>query len=303
VALVSDTHPSQRDSDNRVVLLTGAGTGIGLALVRKLWNSDYRIVATARESSLSRLSSPPFRETSRFLIRPLDVTKEAERIRLVDEIRSRWGGVDVLVNNAGISYRSVFEHMSEEDEILQMNTNYLGPIGLIRLVLPEMRAKRSGHIINVSSVGGMMAMPTMGSYSASKFALEGASEALWYELRPWGIRTSLIQPGFIHSNSFRHVYLSERAKKSIADNDDYSAHYEHMSCFITGLMERTIATPESVADHIIATMESKRPALRVPATIDAFFFTFLRRFMPRRLYHWILYRNIPGIKSWGPKRK
>lgn len=294
---------SQQKKDSRVVLVTGAGTGIGLALTRKLWNSDYRVVATARDRSLERLTCPPFKETSRFLIRPLDVTVDAERTRLIDEIRSRWGGVDVLVNNAGISYRSVFEHMTEEDELLQMNTNYLGPISLIRLVLPEMRAKRSGHIINVSSVGGMMAMPTMGSYSASKFALEGASEALWYELRPWNIRVSLVQPGFIHSNAFQHVYLSELAKQSLKTKDEYSAHYEHMSCFIEDLMQRTHATSESVADHVIETMESKRPPLRVPATIDAFFFTFLRRFMPRKLYHWILYRNIPGIKSWGPKNK
>ena len=282
-----------------MVLVTGASTGVGLALIRKLWNSDYRIVATAREQSLSRLPNPPFKETSRFIIRALDVTEEAERETLIREIEAKWGGVDVLINNAGISFRSVIEQMDDKDELLQMRTNYLGPLGLIRRVLPAMRNKRRGHIINVSSVGGMMAMPTMGSYSASKFALEGASEALWYELRPWGVSVSLVQPGFIHSNSFRHVYVGDKARESIEKNDDYSPYYKSMNPFIERLMQRSFATPESIADAIIATMESDQPALRIPATIDAYFFTFIRRFLPRRFYHWILFRNLPGIRSWG----
>ena len=86
-----------------------------------------------------------------------------------------------------------------------MDVNFRSPMELTRLVLPGMRAKRAGRIITVSSVGGMMAMPTMAAYSASKFALEGAHEALWYEVRPWGIRVSLVQPGFVHSDGFQKV--------------------------------------------------------------------------------------------------
>jgi len=98
--------------------------------------------------------------------------------------------------------------MTVADEQLQMQTNYFGPLALIRDLLPSMREKGRGKIINVSSVSGMIAMPTMASYSASKHALKGASEALWYEMKPYGINVSLIQPGFIKSNSFHNVYFS-----------------------------------------------------------------------------------------------
>jgi short-subunit dehydrogenase len=103
------------------------------------------------------------------------------------------------ISRPSASYRAVVEHMSEPEEQHQFDTNYFGAVGLIRLVLPYMREIGRGKIINVSSVSGMLAMPTMGSYSASKYALEGLSEALWYEVRPLGINVSLIQPGFVKS--------------------------------------------------------------------------------------------------------
>jgi hypothetical protein len=204
-----------------------------------------------------------------------------------------------LINNAGITYRAVLEHMSEADELQQLNTNFFGPMALIRLVLPGMRMRRWGRIINISSVGGMMAMPTMGSYSASKFALEGASEALWYELLPWKIAVILVQPGFINSNSFRNVYWTSKAKASLDSGDGYAVYYRQMNGFIEKLMRRAFATPESIADKVVELIEHPNPALRIPATYDAWFFSLLRRVLPRRTYHWMLYRNLPGIEHWG----
>ena len=196
-----------------VVLVTGVSSGIGLALARLLWIRDeYRVVVTAREQSLERIKKESFHNTERFWIRPLDVTSVEQRKQLIEEINREWGAVNILINNAGISYRAVIEHMDDESEFNQMNTNYLGPMALTRLVLPGMRRRGRGKIINISSVSGMLAMPTMGSYSASKYALEGASESLWYELKPLGIRVSLVQLGFIKSNSFRNVYLTQASK-------------------------------------------------------------------------------------------
>ena len=281
------------------VILTGASTGIGLALSQRFKDSKYRVVLTARESSLPRLHQSGFRETERILIRPLDVTDESQRKRVVEEVTALWGGVDVLINNAGISYRSVVEEMSTEEDRAQLETNYIGPMDLTRLVLSGMRKQRWGRIINVSSVGGMMAMPTMGSYSASKFALEGASEALWYELKPWNVAVTLVQPGFIHSNSFRGVYWSNRAKQSCSNHGDYAPYYDGMSTFIERLMDRAIATPNSIAEQILRCIEDSSPPLRVPATIDASIFSLIRRLLPRSIYHWILYRNLPGVSSWG----
>lgn len=125
----------------------------------------------------------------------------SRRPRCASRLLELWGGVDVLVNNAGISYRAVVEHTDHEDRAHQMDVNFRAPMEMIRHVLPDMRRKRRGKIINVSSVGAMMAMPTMAPYSASKFALEGASESLWYEVRPFGIHVSLVQKSVLQRPS------------------------------------------------------------------------------------------------------
>lgn len=281
-----------------LILLTGASTGIGLALARALVNKSdrYRLVLTARQKSLPRLERAGILERTGVSIRALDVCNVEERRRLLQEICAHAGGVDILINNAAIAYRSVEEQMSEEEELKSLHTNYLGPLALIRLVLPKMRQKRAGKIINISSVGGMMAMPTMGPYSASKFALEGASEALWYEVRPWNIKVVLVQPGFVHSNSFENIIYSVAAK---TPPNDYNSVYTHMSKFIERIMNSTFATPESIATRIMRVIEDPAPALRVPATLDAHLFTLMRRFLPRSAYHWLLYRALPGINTWG----
>src|SRR5690606_34361943 len=108
---------------------------------------EYRLVITAREGKSLDLLRAEFKESETCRIRPLDVTSEESRRALIDEIDRDWGGVNILVNNAGISYRAVVEHMTEEDELRQMNTNYLGPMGLIRAALPMMRSRGRGKII------------------------------------------------------------------------------------------------------------------------------------------------------------
>jgi NADP-dependent 3-hydroxy acid dehydrogenase YdfG len=283
----------------KVVLVTGVSSGIGKALARKLWNSEYRFVGTVRQHALDAMRQEGFHDNEHALLRTLDVTDYGAQAALIAEIEQRWGGVDILVNNAGISYRAVIEHMDKDNEQAQLATNYLGPMNLIRLVLPTMRAKRTGKIINISSVGGMMAMPTMGSYSASKFALEGASEALWYEMKPWNIHVSLVQPGFVHSESFRHVYTTRCAEQTTTV---YDAYYQHMSRFIERLMRWSRTTPEDIAKKVICVMKKQDPPLRVQATPDAYLFSLIRRFLPRALYHRILYRSLPGIGEWGKQR-
>jgi short-subunit dehydrogenase len=284
-----------------VVLVTGASAGLGLALARLLVRTDYRLILTARKSSLHRFAEDGIAGNARIWLRALDVTSAAERGAIVEEANERCGGVDVLVNNAGIAYRSVVEHASEEEGYNQMNINFRSPMELIRLVLPGMREKRRGRIINVSSVGGMMAMPTMALYSASKFALEGATESLWYEVRPWNIKVSLVQPGFIRSDSFQNTVYTAKGSGAAQDPaNPYYQHYSQMADFIARLMRRSLATPETIAIKIRRTMERKNPPLRVPATFDANFFSVLRRVLPRGVYHWMLFRGLPKVKSWGP---
>jgi short-subunit dehydrogenase len=262
--------------------------------------TSCRLVLTARDSSMARFGEGGIVEGPRVHLRALDVTRADERKRVVEEANDCWSGVDVLVNNAGVMYRSVLEHVSDAERLTQMDVNYLAPMDLIRLVLPTMRAKRSGRILNVSSVGGMMAMPTMAIYSASKFALEGATEALYYEVKPWNIKVSMVQPGFIHSEAFQYVRFTRDSSRSRDDiHEAYHAHYEYMAPFIERLMRWSRATPERVARVIVRTMNRKHPPLRVSGTLDAHLFQWLRRMLPRTLYHWVLYRSLPHVRRWG----
>lgn len=282
-----------------VVLVTGCSRGIGFALAKLLYNcQEYRVIATVREKSLDE-AKKNFPPTERFQILPLDVTKEQDRNRLYKDIEKMWGGVDVLVNNAGISYRSVVEHMTEEDEKVQLSTNYLGPMGLIRLCLPHMRNTGRGKIINVSSVSGMLAMPTMASYTASKFALEGASEALWYEMRPFGVRIVLVQPGFIHSESFKNVYHTKFSEPVLNWSGPYSDFYQNMAPFIAKMMSWSMTTPEKVAQQILKVIKTESPPLWIPATIDATVFYYIRRLLPRRLLLPFLYWCLPNARHWA----
>ncbi len=293
-----------RMEPEKTVLITGASTGIGLAVARALTRTKYRVFLTARQGSLPRFDAHAIGESKQVRIRALDVTKPEEREAVIAEAERDWGGIDVLINNAGISYRAVVEHVEEHERLAQMDVNFRSPMELIRLVLPGMREKRAGRIITVSSVGGMMAMPTMAAYSASKFALEGAHEALWYEVRPWGIRVSLVQPGLVDSDGFqkvRYTPKSERAELELAE--PYHQHYVNMAPFIGTLMKASRATPESVANVVLKTVRRKRPPLRVPATLDALAFSLLRRILPRSTYHWLLYRMLPRIDTWGPSSK
>ena len=288
----------------RTVLVTGASTGIGLEIARALMKTPHRVILTARGTSLPRFDAHGVEESPRARIRPLDVTNAEERKAIVEEAEKDLGGIDVLINNAGVSMRAVVEHVEESERLAQMDVNFRSPMELIRLVLPGMRAKRAGRIITVSSVGGMMAMPTMAAYSASKFALEGAHEALWYEVRPWNIWVSLVQPGFVDSDGFqkvRYTPKSDRSEHELAE--PYHEHYVNMSPFIGKLMKASRATPQSVANVVLNTMGRRRPPLRVPATFDARLFALLRRALPRNSYHWLLYKMLPHVDTWGPSPK
>jgi hypothetical protein len=281
-----------------IILVTGCASGIGWALAKALYRIEkYRVVITAREKHMTELKKE-FIPSDRFMILPLDVTREDDRALVVQTIEAEWGGVDILVNNAGISYRSVVEHMTEEDETIQMKVNYFGPMGLIRLVLPKMREKGRGKIITVSSVSGMLAMPTMASYSASKHAIEGASEALWYEAKIMGINVSLIQPGFIKSNSFRNIYYPKGLDPAKYDGP-YHDLYKNMGPFVEKMMSMSVSHPGKIANVVIKTIEKENPPLWIPATPDAILFYYIRRLLPRKWLLPVLFWGLPNSKIWG----
>ena len=293
------------ERDKRVVLITGASRGLGLAVAKTLIERGrYRLVLTAREASLSRFAEAGIVPSDDVGLCSLDVARHEEREAVVEYAAERFGGVDVLINNAGTMTRAVVEHVSDADHLRQMRVNYHGPMELSRLCLPGMRERGRGHIINVSSVGGMMAMPTMSVYSASKFALEGASEALYYEVRPWNVFVTLVEPGFIDSGAIERVVYTDRSRAAAENpHSPYHAHYANMAVFIAQIMRRTPSTPTSVARTILRVLDKKCPPLRVAGTLDARIFSILRRILPRGLYHEVLYRALPQVASWGPRTK
>jgi hypothetical protein len=293
--------PKRHHPGPYTVLVTGASVGVGLELAKLLLASEHRVVLTARAESMSRFEAHGIEEGPRVMLWPLDVGDESQRRAAVAAASARWGGIDVLVNNAATSYRSVAEHVTEAEAIAQLDANFFGPMALVRLVLPHMRNQRFGRIINVSSVGGMTAMPTMSMYSASKFALEGASESLWYEVRPWGIRVSLVRPGFINSDAFTKVRFTKLGEVALNDRaDPYHAHYANMEELIEALMTLTFHKPRDVAETVFATLERRNPPLWVSGTWDAYVFEMLRRFLPSAFYNRLLYAALPRVWEWGP---
>ncbi|MBX9769000.1 MAG: SDR family oxidoreductase, partial [Bdellovibrionales bacterium] len=289
---------TQRKKD--VVLITGCSSGLGKALAERLILSrKYRVVVTAREKSFEVLQSL-FQESDEVMVRKLDVTDDSHIFEVVNDVCCIWGGINVLINNAGICYRAVVEHMDIHSEMIQLKTNYLGPMSLVRAVLPIMREQRSGRIVNVSSVSGMVSMPTMASYSASKHALEGASESLWYESKPYGIKVTLVEPGFVHSDSFKHVVYSTKAELSASLKGPHSEYYESMAPMIERLMRWTFATPESIAEKMADLLEMDSPPLRLRVTLDAQLFAIFKKILPSRIFHKIMFWLLPGADRWGP---
>jgi NAD(P)-dependent dehydrogenase (short-subunit alcohol dehydrogenase family) len=212
------------------------------------------------------------------------------------------GGVDVLVNNAGVAYRSVLEHVHDEERLAQMDVNFLGPMELVRLVLPGMRAKRRGRIINVSSVGGMMAMPTMAVYSASKWALEGASEALWYEVRPFGIHCHAGRAGLhpLDLVSRTRATPPRAALRSTTRARPTTRTTSTWARSIERLMGMARATPESIARKVHRLIRQRRPPLRAQVTLDArVFHAAGGACLPQPLYHQVLYWNLPHVRQLG----
>ena len=283
----------------KTVLITGCSSGIGYELMKLFDREPYRIAATALPDSIDQLRNDQATSSARIRLFELDVCDYARSIEIVNAISEQWGPVDILINNAGISYRSTIEDMTAEDEQHQMQVNYLGPMHLVRQCLPGMRERRSGRIINISSVGGMMAMPTMASYSASKFALEGATEALWYEMKPWNVKITLVRPGFINSLAFRKVLSSKQRVERKNRPSPYDAYYRNMTAFIEKLMTNAPSNSAAVARRIFRVVNMKNPPLRFPGTPDAWLFHYIRRLLPRSLYHIFLFRFLPGIKKWG----
>ncbi|MDI6771606.1 MAG: SDR family oxidoreductase [bacterium] len=183
----------------RTVIVTGASSGIGEATARAFGRAGDRVVLVARRAErLAQLAA----EIHDSLVLPADVTRREDIARIVEAALARYGTIDVLVNNAGLGRYDWLESLTEDEILTQIEVNLVAPILLTRAVLPVMQAQGRGVIINVGSVAGKIATPTTTIYNASKFGLEGFSEALRREVRPGGIHVCVVTPGPVSGTEF-----------------------------------------------------------------------------------------------------
>src|SRR5690349_12183434 len=208
----------------QVWLITGAGRGMGVDFVRAALAAGHSVVASGRDRDrVSRALGP----SSDVLAVTLEVTSAADAEAAVRAAVDRFGRIDVLVNNAASFYAGYFEELTPEQMERQLATSLLGPMNVTRAVLPVMRRQRSGHIISISSTAGLVGFEFGTAYAASKFGLEGWMESLHPEVAPFGIHTTIVNPGF-----FRTELLTEQSTQYAEPSiDDYAARREPLLAF------------------------------------------------------------------------
>ena len=293
------------DAAASVVLITGCSSGFGRAAATHLAGRGHTVIATARRlDDLADLAAAGCHTLA------LDVTDEASMRGAVEAIEASHGRIDVLVNNAGYSQSGAVESVPLARTRAQFETNVFGPLRLTQLVLPGMRRRGAGRIVNVSSMGGRLVFPGGGVYHASKYALEALSDALRYELRPFGIAVVLIEPGLIKTNFAATVGagLSALRIDTTAEGEAAAVYAEFndvvargtAAAYERGPMARMAGEPIDVARVIARAIETPRPRARFTVATSATVFLTLRRWLGDAGWDWFLRSNFASPKP-APK--
>ncbi|WP_139991273.1 SDR family oxidoreductase [Paenibacillus paridis] len=273
-----------KEPDRPIALVTGASSGFGLLTTIRLAQEGYRVIATMRDigkqdhvhGKAEQQGLAAFVETMK-----LDVTDHENVADVVQQVIQRWGRIDVLVNNAGYAVMGVIEEVPMADWRAQLETNFFGMVAVTKAVLPHMRVRKSGKVINVSSGAGIIGFSNTGPYSASKFAMEGFSEALRLELLPFSIPVVLVQPGTYNTGiSAKHVYRSQ-------PNSPYSKMIERFNAF-NAKSEQNAPDPIHVANTIVKICRKSHPKLRYTCGSDAKMIFLMKKLLPWRLIEWAL---------------
>ena len=247
----------------QVWMITGAGRGMGVDIAKAALAAGHRVVATGRNTGAV---AKALGASENLLIVPLDLTKPGDAEAAEAAATERFGRIDVLVNNAANFYAGYFEETSDAQVRAQLETNLFGPMNVTRGVLPGMRKQRSGHIITISSQAGIVGGEFIAAYATSKFAVEGWMESLRYDLEPYGIRTTIVEPGF-----FRTELLVEDASTTWAELsiDDYA---DRTAATIPGWRDmngQQAGDPAKLGTALVKVAGAEHPPLRWVAGADA----------------------------------
>ena len=260
---------------SQVVLITGCSSGLGKLTAERLANQGYIVYAGIRKpEDIKDLKSVWKTKYPTLYPIKLDVTSDGDCKRVVKKIITDQGGIDVLINNAGYTIVGPTDRFTTKAYLDILNTNTVGAFRLIREVLPHMRSKRSGRIINITSLNGLLALPNFGLYSSSKFALEALGQSLRYELNTYGIWVTNIEPGAI-------------AKKDPAGGKRLPHTPAREKFWIIKKLMPMI-TQEEVVKRIEGVIVNPTPPARVIIGRDAQITTFLQRFLPQRIWDFLL---------------
>ena len=237
-------------------LITGCSTGIGREIARAALEAGHSVAVTARNVDAVADFVDQFGD--RALALPLDVTDRDQITSAVGSVEKTFGGIDVLVNNAGYGYMAAVEE-GEDTEVRKLfDTNYFGVVDTLKAVLPAMRARRSGHVINISSMTGLVANPPNAYYSSTKFALEALTEALAKEVGPLGIKVTAIEPG-----AFRTDWAARSMQESSTPIGDYDDNVGARKTLIKQFADHLPGDPRKVAEAVLMVAGLDEPPLRL----------------------------------------
>jgi len=247
---------------SKVWFITGSSRGLGRALARTVLAAGHRLVATARNPEELRDLVATAPDRSRAVA--LDVTDPAAARRAIDTAVTAFGRIDVLVNNAGYANVASIEDLPEDDFRAQVETNFFGVVNVTRAALPVLRAQKDGHIIQISSIGGRSGSPGLSAYQASKWAVGGFSEVLAIEVRPLGIRVTIVEPGGIRTD---WAGSSMRVLESRPEYQGVLGPFSSMR----GRTDLTRGDPSKMSRAILRIAEEKNPPLHLLLGSDAYF--------------------------------
>ena len=274
----------------KTALITGASSGFGLLTTVTLARRGWHVLATMRDLKRRGKLESAAKSTGvlqNIEFHALDVTNAKQIATLADEIAQRLTPLDAIVNNAGFALPGFADDITDAELREQFETNFFGATAVTRAFLPQLRRQGSGHIVMISSISGRMGFPGVGSYAASKFALEGWTETLRYELKPLGIQVALVEPG-----AFETDIWTRNAKLSAGLLDPNSPNAARIPAWRSRVEgQRKKADPQVVADTIVAVLENPSPRLRYVVGTDAKAGLLLRKLLPWSLFERLIMKN------------